>query len=94
MPDLSNLGYKAKFKIAEKIAPHLTDSQWQMIEDFNAKLDADSLAKYYKKVMKWEKCSYEDAIRLCETNVTYRLGKKTCSPAIIEMLKIPDCSGI
>lgn len=94
MPDLSNLGYKAKFKIAEKIAPHLSESQWQKIEEFNAYLDAESLNRYYKKVMKWENCDYEQAKNLCETNLTYRLGKKTCSPAIIEMLKIPDGSGI
>lgn len=94
MPDLSNLGYKAKFKIAEKIAPHLTDSAWQKIEDWNSYLDNESLSRYYKKVMKWEGCSYEKAIELCNTELNYRLGKKTCSPAIIEMLKMPDGSGI
>lgn len=94
MPDLSNLGYKAKFKIAETIAPHLSDSAWNKIEQYNSYLDAESLNRYYKKVMKWENCTYEEAIQLCNTNLTYRLGKKTCSPAIIEMLKIPDGSGI
>ena len=85
---------KIAFKIAEKVAPHLSERQWQFIEDYNNYLDNESLARYYKKVMKWEKCSYEEAVELCKTNVTYRLGKKTCSPAIIGMLKIPDCSGI
>lgn len=85
---------KTVFKIAEKIAPHLSDAQWEMIEGINRYYDQESLAKYYKKVMRWERCSYDEAVKLCETNVTYRLGKKTCSPAIMEMLKIEDCSGI
>ena len=82
------------FKVAERIAPHLNEKQWQMVEDYNNYLDAMSIEKYYKKVMRWERCTYFDAVELCKTNVTYRLGKKTCSPAIIELLKIEDCSGI
>lgn len=82
------------FKIAEKIAPHLSQSQWDFVEGYNNYLDAASIERYYKKVMRWERCDYDTAVRLCETDVNYRLGKKTCSPAIIELLKQEDCSGI
>jgi len=85
---------KIAFKIAEKIAPHLSESQWQAVEDYNAKLDAISIDKYYKKVMRWEKCTYEEAIEHCKTDINYRIGFKMCSPAVMEMLKIPDGSGI
>lgn len=85
---------KITLKIAEKIAPHLSDSSWQLIEEWNSKLDDESRRRYYKKVMAWEHCSLQEAMDLCVTNVTYRLGLKACSPAVIEMLKIPDGSGI
>lgn len=86
--------HKATFKIAEKIAPHLTEAQWKMVEDYNSYLDQKSIEGYYKKVMKWEHCSYEEAIEKCKTEVNYRVGYKMCSPAVLEMMKIEDCSGI
>lgn len=56
---------KIAFKIAEKIAPHLSESQWQAIEDYNAKLDMMSVERYYHKIMGWERCTYDQAVRLC-----------------------------
>lgn len=85
---------KAAWKIASKLAPKLNDHQWQLIEEWNAILDEKSIEDYYKKVMRWEKCSWDEAVELCKTNLTYSIGRKMCSPAVIEMLKVPDGSGI
>lgn len=93
MKGIEKMG-KITLKIAEKIAPRLSESQWQLIEEWNSKLDDESKKRYYKMVAGWENCSINEAMDLCVTNVTYRLGLKACSPAVIEMLKIPDGSGI
>jgi len=58
-------------------------------DELNAYLDAIAVQEYYAKICKEDGVSYEEAIRLCETEPKYSMGLKMCSPAVITMLQLP-----
>lgn len=57
----------------------------------NGQLTMNAQMRFVKKVMKWEKCSYDEAWMICtadgqpadpENKVQYTLGFKMCDPAL------------
>lgn len=57
----------------------------------NAQLTLNAQMKFAKKVMKWEKCTYDEAWQICTADgqtkdptdkVKYTLGFKMCDPAL------------
>lgn len=58
-------------------------------DELNAYLDSIAVQEYYAKICKEDGVTYEEAIRLCETEPKYSMGLKMCSPAVITMLQLP-----
>lgn len=60
---------------------------WEKIEDYNQKLDDESVRRYIARIMAEDKVDYEEAWRLCREEPKYSMGLKMCSPAIVMMLR-------
>lgn len=59
---------------------------WDKIEQWNQKLDDESIKRYIAKIMKEDGVTYEEAWELCKNDPKYSMGLKMCSPAVITML--------
>ena len=58
-------------------------------DEINAYFDAVAVQEYYAKICKEDGVTYEEAIRLCQTEPKYSMGLKMCSPAVMVMLTFP-----
>ena len=59
---------------------------WDRIEQWNQKLDDESVKRYIAKIMQEDGVTWEEAWKLCQTDPKYSMGLKMCSPAVIMML--------
>ena len=66
---------------------HVKALGWDRIEEYNQRLDDESVMRYIKRIMDEDKVSYEEAWRLCREEPKYSMGLKMCSPAVVLMLK-------
>lgn len=64
----------------------LKDAGWERIEEWNQKLDDESIKRYIAKIQKEDGVTYEEAWRLVREDPKYSMGFKMCSPAIVTML--------
>ena len=64
----------------------LKDAGWDKIEQWNQRLDDESVKRYIEKIQKEDGVSYEEAWRLVQEEPKYSMGYKMCSPAIVIML--------
>lgn len=60
---------------------------WDKIEEYNQRLDDESVMRYIRRIMEEDHVGYEEAWRLCREEPKYSMGLKMCSPAIVMMLK-------
>lgn len=60
---------------------------WDRIEEYNQRLDDESVMRYIRKIMEEDRVGYEEAWRLCREDPKYSMGLKMCSPAVVMMLK-------
>ena len=58
-------------------------------EEFNAYLDNVAVMEYYERICKEDGVTFEEAVKLCETEPKYSMGLKMASPAVITMLALP-----
>ena len=56
---------------------------WEKIEDWNQRLDDQSVMMYIDKIQKEDNVTYEEAWELCRTDPKYSMGLKMCSPSIV-----------
>lgn len=64
----------------------LKDAGWEQIEQWNAKLDDESIKRYIAKIQQEDGVTYDEAWRLVREEPKYSMGFKMCSPAVVMML--------
>ena len=60
---------------------------WDKIEEYNQRLDDETVMRYIKRIMEEDHVGYEEAWRLCREEPKYSMGLKMASPAIVMMLR-------
>lgn len=75
--------------VSKKILAHmrsLKDAGWEQIEQWNAKLDDESIKRYIAKIQQEDGVTYDEAWRLVREEPKYSMGFKMCSPSVVMML--------